>query len=178
MRYLFYMVKFVITEEEKRHIRNLYEQANVTNQTQYQVGQQLTAIRSLDNKVYTLKIERVDPNGRYVGAMINGPGNYGNKKLDGTVSYELSLNQDGSLSGNMQMGNFVIQKNQQQSTQQITQQTASKPQNVKAFQDWMDRYYPTWLKGGKLNKGRGYGTFGPNTTKAWNTYQNQYLGKK
>ena len=38
------------------------------------------------------------------------------------------------------------------------------------FQDWLDSNYPTWLNGGKLNKGTGYGTFGHSTTKAWNNY--------
>jgi hypothetical protein len=41
---------------------------------------------------------------------------------------------------------------------------------VKAFQDWMDQKYPTWLKGKKLNKGSGYGSYGPSTSSAWNTY--------
>ena len=48
------------------------------------------------------------------------------------------------------------------------------PKDVKVFQDWLDRYYPTWLKGGKLNKGKGYGTFGPNTKLAWTKYKSQY----
>ena len=48
------------------------------------------------------------------------------------------------------------------------------PKDVKVFQDWLDKYYPTWLKGGKLNKGRGYGTFGPNTKAAWLKYKSQY----
>ncbi len=51
---------------------------------------------------------------------------------------------------------------------------ADQPKNIKTFQDWLDRYYPTWLKGGKLNKGRGYGTFGPNTKSAWSKYKSQY----
>lgn len=34
---------------------------------------------------------------------------------------------------------------------------------VKRFQDWLDINYPAWYKGGKLNKGEGYGTYGPNT---------------
>jgi hypothetical protein len=159
-----------------RHIRNiniLLEQRLLAEQ--FQVNQQFTAMRSIDNKLYTLKIERVDPNGRYVGAYINGPGNYGGKKLDGTVSYELSLSQDGSLTGNMEMGKFTIQKNQP--VQQQPQQTTSKPKDVKNFQDWMDQNYPTWLNGGKLNRGRGYGTFGPLTTKAWSQYGNEYQKK-
>jgi cytoskeletal protein RodZ len=46
--------------------------------------------------------------------------------------------------------------------------------DVKKFQDWMDSKYPTWLKGGKLNKGSGYGTYGPSTQKAWKTYGSEY----
>ena len=45
---------------------------------------------------------------------------------------------------------------------------------VKKFQDWLDIKYPTWLKGGKLNKGGGYGNFGPNTSNAWTTYGVDY----
>lgn len=42
--------------------------------------------------------------------------------------------------------------------------------NVKTFQDWMDTNNPNWLSTGKsLNKGRGYGTYGPNTQKAAGT---------
>ena len=50
----------------------------------------------------------------------------------------------------------------------------NQPKNIKVFQDWLDKYYPTWLKGGRLNKGRGYGTFGPNTKAAWEKYKSQY----
>ena len=45
---------------------------------------------------------------------------------------------------------------------------------VKKFQDWLDIKYPTWLKGGKLNKGGGYGSFGTNTSNAWTTYGVDY----
>lgn len=52
---------------------------------------------------------------------------------------------------------------------------------IKAFQDWMDTIGP-WVKGsdGKyklLNKGNGYGTFGPSTSAAWNFYKTAYLAK-
>lgn len=40
---------------------------------------------------------------------------------------------------------------------------AKNTDEVKAFQDWLDIFYPTWLKGGKLNKGAGYGSYGPST---------------
>ena len=45
-------------------------------------------------------------------------------------------------------------------------------EEVKAFQDFLDEKYPTWYKNGKLNKGQGYGTFGPNTSKKWYESEN------
>jgi hypothetical protein len=45
---------------------------------------------------------------------------------------------------------------------------------VKQFQDWLDNNYPTWLKGGKLKRGAGYGTFGPSTKAAYTQYGAQW----
>jgi hypothetical protein len=47
--------------------------------------------------------------------------------------------------------------------------------NVKEFQDCMDRLHSGWYKGSNLNKGPGYGKFGPNTSKAWGKYKKDYL---
>jgi hypothetical protein len=41
---------------------------------------------------------------------------------------------------------------------------------VKAFQDWMDINHPNWVNGKNLNKGSGYGNFGPSTKAAWAKY--------
>jgi len=46
--------------------------------------------------------------------------------------------------------------------------------SIKAFQDWMDMKHPNWVNGKNLNKGGGYGTFGPSTSKAYNTYGMEY----
>lgn len=57
---------------------------------------------------------------------------------------------------------------------------------VKAFQDWMDAKGLGWIKGadGKyytngnpnlLNKGVGYGVFGPSTSDVWKAYKSEYL---
>ena len=59
--------------------------------------------------------------------------------------------------------------------------TASIPaelKDVKAFQDWLDKTHPGWhdkynTLGGIVSKG--YGKFGPRTTKAWATYKDEYL---
>lgn len=51
-------------------------------------------------------------------------------------------------------------------------------EGVKKFQDWLDANKAGWATGyadGKVNKGRGYGRFGPRTNKAWNSYKNEYL---
>ena len=45
---------------------------------------------------------------------------------------------------------------------------------VQQFQDWLDTNYPTWLNGGKLNKGKGYGSYGPSTQKAFTQYGSAY----
>jgi len=51
----------------------------------------------------------------------------------------------------------------------------AKPADVKGFQDWLDRKKVPWTStGGQLNKGRGYGVFGPQTTKAWAQYGQEY----
>lgn len=57
-----------------------------------------------------------------------------------------------------------------------------KTPKIKAFQDWMDSTYPNWVgctdskctNGKNLNKGKGYGTFGPSTTKAWSKWGNDF----
>jgi len=49
---------------------------------------------------------------------------------------------------------------------------------VKKFQDWLDVNHPGWhRKYGTLNKNllRGYGKYGPNTNRAWNSYKDEYL---
>ena len=48
---------------------------------------------------------------------------------------------------------------------------------VQAFQDWMDKNHPNWVNGKNLNKGSGYGTFGPSTSKAWASYGAEYTKK-
>lgn len=51
-------------------------------------------------------------------------------------------------------------------------------EGVKKFQDWLDANKPGWATGyadGKVNKGRGYGRFGPRTSSAWVTHKEAYL---
>ena len=54
-------------------------------------------------------------------------------------------------------------------------------EGVKKFQDWLDTNKPGWASGysgGVVNKGRGYGRFGPRTSAAWNTHKNAYLNPR
>ena len=53
----------------------------------------------------------------------------------------------------------------------------SSAEDVKKFQDWMDLKHPNWVKGKNLNKGGGYGTFGPSTQKAWASFGSEYTTK-
>jgi len=55
-----------------------------------------------------------------------------------------------------------------------TTQPFTSSAEVKAFQDWMDVNYPTWLNGGRLSKGNGYGTFGPSTSNVYETHKQEY----
>ena len=52
---------------------------------------------------------------------------------------------------------------------------AGGPSDVKAFQDWMDIEHPNWVKGKNLNKGSGYGTYGPSTQAAWALWKDAFL---
>jgi hypothetical protein len=62
----------------------------------------------------------------------------------------------------------------------IEQVLPTDPEEIKAFQDYMDTIGP-WVynetdgKYYKLNKGGGYGTFGKNTQAAWRAYGTQYI---
>jgi hypothetical protein len=54
---------------------------------------------------------------------------------------------------------------------------------VQAFQNWMDEKHPNWVKNsvGKmvnLDKGYGWGNFGPNTQSAWQQWGNEYSKEK
>ena len=64
------------------------------------------------------------------------------------------------------------------STSQTTNPTGLT--DVKAFQYWLDKNKPGWATGytgGILGKGKGYGTYGPRTKKAWEdvTIRNEFL---
>ena len=72
----------------------------------FKIGQTIKGIRNVDQKPYTIQI--VNLGGAYVVAKITGPGLYGGQPLDGKVSYELTSNEPGQLSGNQEMGVFKI----------------------------------------------------------------------
>jgi hypothetical protein len=61
-----------------------------------------------------------------------------------------------------------------------TSSIPSELKDVKDFHDWLDKTHPGWHdKYNTLdqNVSKGYGKFGPRTTKAWARYKNDYLKK-
>jgi|LakMenEpi03Aug12_release.lakeMendotaPanAssembly.Ray.scaffolds.fasta_scaffold34297_6 hypothetical protein len=53
---------------------------------------------------------------------------------------------------------------------------------VMKFQDWLDSNHAGWAYGsiyptGKVERGKGYGRFGPRTQKAWKSHKNEYLSQ-
>jgi hypothetical protein len=50
-------------------------------------------------------------------------------------------------------------------------------EEIKKFQDWLDKNHPGWVNGKSLNKSTGYGSMGPSTEKAWDKYANEYVPK-
>jgi len=45
---------------------------------------------------------------------------------------------------------------------------------IEDFQDWMDNNHEGWVPGGELDGGKGYGNFGPSTSRAWRKYGEEY----
>lgn len=73
-------------------------------------------------------------------------------------------------------GKIVDQEQSSKTTTSVS--TPTELTDVKGFQDWLDQNKPGWAagyQGGIVNKGRGYGTFGPRTKKAWETYKDEFL---
>ena len=77
-----------------------------------------------------------------------------------------------------------VKKDQNTKTDQNTNVTApvipKELTDVKAFQDWLDKNHPGWHDKYKtLNSdvAKGYGKYGPRTTKAWAQYKDEYLKK-
>jgi len=52
------------------------------------------------------------------------------------------------------------------------------PDDIKDFQDWLDSQNLKWVNGTNLNKGPGYGNFGPLTTKNYKLYGPYYEASK
>jgi len=58
--------------------------------------------------MYTLKVATVVPDGQHIAAYIKGPGKYEGKPLDGKFAWELNINRPGEVSGNNEMGTFML----------------------------------------------------------------------
>jgi len=116
-------------------------------------------------------MESVVSKDNFYGA--NGMGEY-ETTLKSTSSKDNFYGADGDFFSANGMGEFETTLASTSSPDNFYGFDASKPSQVKAFQDWMDIKYPGWvpLKDGKLNKNvsKGYGKYGPSTQKADKTY--------
>ncbi len=172
------MSKFIITESEKNDIRRMYgvisEQKLTANRLNSPKGKDTKEWSQFFNKHYKINLP-VD-------------GNWLNPDFNKTMERYLKeknlsiwvckkgdgyCSEDGEDEGVITTKDIdgLLNSRKQDETQQPVQ---DKPNDVKKFQDWLDVNHPDWLKGGKLNKGRGYGTFGPNTTKAWAKFKDEF----
>lgn len=64
------------------------------------------------------------------------------------------------------------------STPSLLKKPVGNKTGIQAFQDWLDQNRSGWLKEYGTLDGkpqRGYGKFGPNTSKAWGLYKDEYL---
>jgi hypothetical protein len=75
----------------------------------FENGKTYIAIRDKDNQKYQLTVQNLENvNGKNFNMKIVGPGMYGGQKLNGQA-FELTLTSPNVLSGNSEMGDFIIQ---------------------------------------------------------------------
>lgn len=118
------------------------------------------------------------------GMSIDGAGNFGFRLYEGRISvqgenfYMKGSNQTKNISTNNTTSNNDDIMNNYGSMFGASQlKTALKPsstEEIKKFQDWMDKNHPGWVNGKNLSKGTGYGNWGPSTEKAWEKYKSVY----
>jgi hypothetical protein len=129
--------------------------------------------------------------GDWIGYYFNPNGTYDYKNKQNMGTYDCnSTENDLQIKANPTKHAVVNFDNQKNSPVDKTQQNIKTPQKpipiptelkntegVKAFQRWLDENRPGWIKGDKLGTEpkRGYGKFGPNTSKAWEQNKNDYL---
>ncbi len=132
------------------------------------------------------------PNGYYGDRKITGTNPpHGKYACVGTTIRILPL--DGETTPKTATSKTATSKDATSNTKTATKTTKSKVKyvksndlkDVKAFQDWLDanksdeqlgqgKGWATGFPGGKLNKGKGYGKYGPRSNAAWEKYGNEY----
>ena len=177
------MSRFIITESEKNTIRKMY--GLISEQSQPLSADRLNSLKGKDTKEWAQFFNK------HYKLNLPVDGNWKNIEFNKTMERYLKeknlpiwvckkgdgyCSDDGEDAGEITTKNVSGLRAAKQSDES-QQPVQDKPQDVKQFQDWLDINHPNWIKGGKLNKGRGYGTFGPNTTKAWGLYKNEYTKK-
>lgn len=170
------MSKFLITESEKNAIRKMYglinEQSLDSKQLSSPKGMDTKEWSKFFNKHYKLNLP-VD------GNWMNPDYNKTMERYIKEKGLTLSVCKKGDGYCHDDNAGEVYTKDLKglYNAKKSDESGQNKPQNVKAFQDWLDVNHPDWFKGSKLNNGRGYGIFGPNTTKAWRLYKTEFIKK-
>lgn len=116
------------------------------------------------------------------GMSSNGGGNFGFRLYEGRLSVQgeifylkekVNYQEQNNSTVTNQGGLGTIQRLAAASKQPAPTTT----QDIMKFQDWMDKNHPNWVNGKNLNKGKGYGSWGPSTEKAWGEYKVEYYYK-
>lgn len=178
------MNKFIITEEEKNRIRNLYEKIGdkpTPESLNSPFGLRTKLFQKLLNKKYNINLPT--------------NGDFDNKEYnDKLAQYIQELGEKPIYS---QMGNTIVDDKNKQliskinndikkynisftdiGTDFLNNDPVSALEFIHVFQDWLDTNKKGWANGypnGILNKAKGYGKFGPRTKAAWLKYGQEFI---
>lgn len=182
------MNKFIITEEEKNRILNLYEKLGdrlAPENLNSKFGQLTKILQTLLNKKYNLSLPTT--------------GDFNNKEYnDKLAQYIQELGAKPLFS---QEGNTIVDVDNKELTGKIindlkkynipyndtvtnwlqNQGTLSPVNLIQEFQDWLDVNKKGWATGypnGILNKAKGYGKFGTRTKAAYLKYGKEFIDLK
>jgi hypothetical protein len=95
-----------IMEANQRLNGTLLNEQNTHQPKNFSVGQTVNAKRDIDGKMYIIKITKTEPN--YMLGTVTGPGTYKNEPLKGQTNLELYSDEPGQISGNTELGKFVV----------------------------------------------------------------------
>lgn len=174
-----------LTENDiERIVLTILNEQTITDKSQLKLNSWYK-LKNTDGKEYRIVLTKIEPT-----FMVGSCYDSSNKKLgsgremyldNGKLSFNLDLKNGGSIDIVGPIEPFESNTNQtttvnQQMTANSNGKTLNTSKDVQFFQNWLDSKYPTWYRGGKLGRGRGWGQFGPYTRAAWNKHKNEYSG--